>query len=127
MGSSNINRTFFLKRRDALVKRNNSTGSYEEDTKTVMTYHCVYLSFSVVITMIEQVVHSAVEQSSFVKFVTSENVKPADILTGLKTQIGVETQGASCMTVITHLKKAEQMMKTCGDYTFCRGSYGQSF
>jgi len=44
----------------------------------------------------------------------------------LRAQIGTETQEHRCVTVITHLKNAEQMMKTCGGYTFCR-SYGQPF
>jgi len=31
------------------------------------------------------------------------------------------------MTGISHLKKAEQRLKTCEDYNFCRKSYGQRF
>jgi hypothetical protein len=36
------------------------------------------------------------------------------------------SQGHRCMSGVSHLKKAEQRLKTCKDYTFCRESYGQS-
>jgi histone-lysine N-methyltransferase SETMAR len=31
------------------------------------------------------------------------------------------------MTVVSHIKKAEQWSETCKDYTFCREKYCQSF
>jgi hypothetical protein len=41
--------------------------------------------------MSEQVAPSAVAQLIIVKFITKENVKPAEILTGLRAQLGDET------------------------------------
>jgi hypothetical protein len=59
---------------------------------TVITYHCVSTCYlSVVITMNEQVVPSAVGQSITVKFLTNKNVKPAEILKRLRPEFGGET------------------------------------
>jgi glucan biosynthesis protein len=52
------------------------------------SYDCF---LSLVITMSEQVVPSAVAQRIMVKFVTNENVKPAEILMRLRAQFGDET------------------------------------
>jgi hypothetical protein len=46
---------------------------------------------SAVITMSEQVIPSAVAQRIIVKFLTNENVKPADILKALRAQFYDET------------------------------------
>jgi hypothetical protein len=71
---------------------------------------------SAVITSVH-VVPSALAQGVTVKFLTIENVKRAVILKNLRVQFGDETFS----------KKAEQRLKTCGDYTFCTESYGQRF
>jgi hypothetical protein len=74
------------------------------------------------------VVPSAVVQHIIVKFLMNENVKPAEILTRLRAQFGDETLSRTqCMTGESHLKKDEQRLETCEDYTFCRESYGQHF
>jgi hypothetical protein len=70
------------------------------------------------ITIREQVVPSAVAQSIIVKFETNENVKLAEILNTLISEFGDKTfsriQVHNCAS---HLKKAEQRLKTCEDYT----------
>jgi len=60
------------------------------------TYNCCNVSLhiyflSVVITMREQVVPSAVAQCIIVKFLTNENMKRAQILKRLRAQFGDET------------------------------------
>jgi hypothetical protein len=37
------------------------------------------------------------------------------------------SQGTRCMTGVNRLKDAEQSLKACKDYTFCRESYSQLF
>jgi hypothetical protein len=75
--------------------------------------------------MSEQVVPSAVAQRIVVKFLTNENVKPAEILMRLEhSSVMKRSQGPRCMTGVSHLKKAGYRLKTCEDYAFCRGSYG---
>jgi hypothetical protein len=57
-----------------------------------MTHHCVSAGFlSVVTTMSEQVVSSAIVQRIVVKFQTNENVKPLEILMRLRAQLDDET------------------------------------
>jgi len=69
---------------------------------------------------------SAVAHSIIGIFLTNQNVKPAEILMRPRAQCGDErSQGSSCMTGVSHLRKAEQRSKTCEDYTFCREIYGQ--
>jgi hypothetical protein len=82
--------------------------------------------FSVVITMSVQVIPSAVVQRIIVKFLTNENVKPTEILMRLRAQFGDEmlTRTQVC-DLNNHLKKAEVVLKTCEDYTFCLESYDQ--
>jgi hypothetical protein len=59
---------------------------------TVITYHCLSASFlSGAITASEQVVPSAATQRIVVKFLTNENVKPAEILMRLRAQFDDET------------------------------------
>jgi hypothetical protein len=70
--------------------------------------------------MSEQVVTSVVAQRIIVTFIADENVKPDEILTRLNTQFSDE-----CLTIVIHLKKSGDRLKTCEDYTFCRESYGQ--
>jgi hypothetical protein len=91
---------------------------------TVTTYHCLSTCLlSGVITMRNQTAPSAVAQRIIVEFLTNENVKPAQILTRLGAQFDDE---ALLRTQVSHLKKAEQMLKTCEDYTFYMESHGQS-
>jgi hypothetical protein len=68
------------------------------------------------------VVPSALAQGVTVKILTIENVKRAVILKNLRVQFGDETLSRSqvCMIGVSHLKKAEQRLKTCEDYTLCR-------
>jgi hypothetical protein len=58
-----------------------------------MTYHCVLSScfLSALITMSVQVIPSALAQSIIVKFLTKENVKPAEIPRRLRVQFDDET------------------------------------
>jgi hypothetical protein len=71
-----------------LVKQNHFTCSWEVPVQ-VTTYHCVSTCFlAVVITMGEQVVPSAFLQCSIPSFLTKESVKPAEILTRLRAQVG---------------------------------------
>jgi hypothetical protein len=35
------------------------------------------------------------------------------------------SQGRRCMTGVSHLKKAEQRLKICGDYIYCKENNGQ--
>jgi len=73
-------------------------------------------------------VPSAVAQHITVKYLTIEYVKPAEILTRLSASTVMKcSQGSRCMTGARHLQKAEQRLKTCKDYVFCRKSYGQWF
>jgi hypothetical protein len=73
---------------------------------TVTTYRsCLPAKKLVVITVNKQVVPSTVAQRiSIVKFLTNENLKPAEIL-----------------------KKAAHRLRTCEEYTFCRENYDQRF
>jgi hypothetical protein len=83
---------------------------------------------SVGIMMSEQVVPSALVQRIIVKYLTNEKVKPIEIVMKLGAQFAMKGfQGPWCMTGLSHLKKAEQRLKTSEEYTFCRGSYDQSF
>jgi hypothetical protein len=61
--------------------------------------------------MSEQVVPSTVAQSIIVKFLISENLKPAEILTRLSERSSVIThsQAHRCMTGVIHLKEARQV------------------
>jgi hypothetical protein len=68
---------------------------------------------SVVITMSEQVVPSAVAQRIIVTFLTNENVKPAEILMRLRAQFGDETLlRTQVYDWSKSFKKAEQRLKT---------------
>jgi hypothetical protein len=66
-----------------------------------------------VITISERAVPLAVAQRIFVKFLTNENVKPADILIRLTEHISVTklSQGPRSMTGVSRLKTAEQRLK----------------
>jgi hypothetical protein len=69
MGSSNINRPCFIKRRNSRVKQNQCTGSQGGDTYNRYNVSLpVYLILSVVITMSVQVFHLTVAQRIIVKF-----------------------------------------------------------
>jgi hypothetical protein len=71
--------------------------------------------------MSEQVVPSAVAQRIVVKFLTNENVKPAEILIRLRTQLGDETLSRTLVYDWSKsLSEAEQKYKTCEHYTLCR-------
>jgi len=75
-----------------------------------------------------QVVHSAVAQCIILKFLTNENVKPAELLKKIRAQFGVETTSRSQVyDWIKSLKKTEEWLKSCEHYTCCRGSYDQHF
>jgi hypothetical protein len=59
--------------------------------------------------MSEQVVPAATAQLIIVKFLSNENVKPAEILMRLRAQFGDETlSGLSCMTGASHLKQTNR-------------------
>jgi len=81
---------------------------------------------SIVITVRDQGVPWAVVQHIIVKFLTNENMKPAEILTTQSSSVMKPSHGSRCMTGVSHLK-ARQRVKTCKDNTFCRVSYGQCF
>jgi hypothetical protein len=71
---------------------------------------------------------SPLEKRVIVKFTTNENVKRAKILKRLIAQFGEKrSQGSRCTTGVSHLNDAEQRLKPCEEYTFCRNSYGQRF
>jgi len=77
VSSSNINRTVLVIRKEISV--------------TIITHHCVPIWFLPVITISKRVVHSAFAQRIIVKFLTNDNLKAAEILTGLRAQFGDET------------------------------------
>jgi hypothetical protein len=78
--------------------------------------------------MSEQVAPSAVAQhtttttttTTTTKFLTNENVKPAGILKRLRAQFGDETLTRIQVYDWGKSFKAEQRLKTCEDYTFCK-------
>jgi len=88
VANSNINRTILLKSRDFSVNQTQFTGN---------TYNHYNVFFHIYLRFVSsdhnggQVVHSAVAKRSTVKFLTKENVKPADILMRLRAQFGNET------------------------------------
>jgi hypothetical protein len=87
MSSSNTNRAFLLKLRHSRIEQDQFTGSYGGDTYNRYNYCCVTTYFlSVVIMMSKSVVPSVVEQGFNVKFITTANVKPADIQVRLRAQ-----------------------------------------
>jgi len=63
--------------------------------------------------MSEQVVPSAVAQHIIVKFLTKENMKPAETLT---IQWWNAVQNPCAWLELSCWKKAEQRLKTCKDY-----------
>jgi len=72
------------------------------------------------------VVPSALTQRIIFKFLTNENVKPAEILTKVRAQLMIKrSRGHRCMTGISHLMKAVQRMKSCEDYIIFKESYDQ--
>jgi len=90
--SSNINRTLLSHAQSPACNKIILLIVTEQIPITVITYHCMSICFlSIVITMNEQVVPSADEQSIIVKFLTNGNVKPAEILDRLRAQFGDET------------------------------------
>jgi hypothetical protein len=75
-----------------------------------------------------QVILAAVAQRVVVKFLSNENMKPAEILTRLRAQFGDETVSRTRVyDELSHLKKAKQRLETCKDYAFCEESYRQRF
>jgi hypothetical protein len=76
----------------------------------------------------EHVVPSAVAQRHVIKFLTNGNVKPDEILTGLRAQLGDEMLS---MTQVydwsESLKEGRTEVETCEDYILCRESYDQRF
>jgi hypothetical protein len=54
------------------------------------------------------------------------NMEPAKILTRLRTKFDDDEtlSRTRCMAGLSHLKKAEQRLKTCEEYTYCREGYG---
>jgi len=89
IGSSNINRTPFLKCRDSRVKQNHAVAR-EGLPITVITYCCMCIWYkSVVIAMSEQVVPSAVAKR-IITFLTNKNVKRTEIWR-FSAQFGDET------------------------------------
>jgi hypothetical protein len=74
-----------------------------------------------VITINEQDVPSCVAQRIIVKFLTNENVKPAEILKRLGAQFGDETLSRTQMNDWSKsFKESRTGLKTCEDYTVCR-------
>jgi hypothetical protein len=72
--------------------QDNFTFTFRERIRIILiTYHCVSTCcMSAVITMSEQVIPLAVAHRIIVKFITKENVKPAEILIRLRVKFGNE-------------------------------------
>jgi hypothetical protein len=77
--------------------------------------------------MSERAVPWAVEQRVIVKFITNENLKPAEILTRLTAQFGDKTPSRTQVYDWSKSFKegGTDVEKVCEDCTFCRESCGQ--
>lgn len=91
---------------------------------TDISYHCTSSFFlSVVTTMNEQVVPSAVVHRTIVKFLTNENVKPAEILMRLRAQSFKE-----CRTEVEIMRRLRLLQGKLRPTSFGnKGSYSSIF
>jgi hypothetical protein len=126
--SSNINWTVFQKKeRDFRVNKIILLIARGYLNRYNKSLH-VYLLLLVVITITEKLVLSAVAQRIIVKYVTKENVKPADILIRLRAQFRDETLSRIQMYDWTKsFEEGRTEIENTRRLQLLQGNYGQHF